>query len=124
MEENQIREIYIAFKGVIPFDEKENFSEQLNKYIKNEKTHLYIDDNRCCEYLTDNEMKERYNSGKGFYSIMFKTDEEFRKYQNNNYLDIKDCIDYKTFCIGNEINALVYFGKDINEIIKIINSKY
>ena len=132
MEKYQIKELYNYFKGYIPFfkDEQQKFNNMLNDYIGNKRTHLYINDlgaNRYCEYLTDDEMKEKYNSGEYFYSGMFKNDEDcnyFENFRDKKNLDIRDFISYKTFCIYYEIKALRYFEKNIDEIIDIINDRY
>lgn len=126
MRNYQVKEIYSLFKGDIPFskEEFEKYSDILNQNLEIKETYLFINDNRECENLTDIEMKEKYDSGEYFDSGMFKNDEEFNKYQNDSSSNIYDFVDYRTFCIYNEIKALRYFKKDINEIIGILNEKY
>lgn len=126
MRNYQVKEIYSLFKGDIPFskEEFEKYSDILNQHLEIKETYLFINDNRECENLTDVEMKEKYDSGEYFNSGMFKNDEEFNKYQNDSSSNIYDFVDYRTFCIYNEIKALRYFKKDINEIIGILNEKY
>lgn len=126
MNDYEIRENYNLFKGYIPYSKAElkKFNKLLYQYIENEKTHLYVNDDRNCKYLIDSDMRKKYDNYEYFESGMFKSDKEWNDYQNNDNLDIHDVVDYKNFCIYNEIKALTYFGKDINEIIKIIHKKY
>lgn len=125
MREYEIRQIYNLYRGPTKFygDELSKYDKFLNEYLNDREKHLFVND-RACESLPDNEMKEKYSSGEYFNTFMFKNDDECNEYRNNELINIFDHISYKTFCIHKEIEALIYFNKSIDEIIKILNDKY
>lgn len=126
MREYEIREIYKSYKGVTQFqdDKIKKYTNNLSEYLNNGGIHLLINDDKECESLTDDEMKEKYNSGECFNSLMFEDDVEYIECRDNGWENIYDCITYKTFCVHKEIEALIYFHKNEEEIMKILNDKY